>query len=423
MAKINIFGSRDGFTFAANNANGFTNISGRIGTASSEDLIKRTVRSAGTFSNFYVKITANTLTTVQSTLAFRINKANGNQVIQLPAANSTGEFEDTDSDSVTAGQTVGFHVNTSGTGGTSMTVWAMSILFDASTNTVSHLTLQGTGTLSVASTTTYFPIVGAGGGGTTTETNVQYKAKTAGSALRMLVNVATNTRAQNTTCRMRVNADNGNNLLVTCTGSTTGIFEDAASGQTVAVDDLINYSVTTGTGTGNFAANLISVEFETTNTAWPLINSLGSNTTITAGAGVTYSPVSGGTGAPSATETDVRQDANVAFTWSKLAAYIVSPNGITADTVITSRVNGAPGAQSITFASGVSGYLEDASGTDTIVATDEINYAIAAGGTGTTAAMSMISSLGQVTVAAGRTTKNTRATNLGMELGMNLWGN
>jgi len=354
----------------------------------------RTMRSAGTFSNLYMRVTANAVTG-SSVVDFRINLVDTLILLTVPAT-TTGEFEGTDSASVAAGDEVRIDLD-HGDLTNAITFSAVNILFAATTNTVCVPLMCNSGSLSTNNTNFFYPIAGfGGGGGDSTEANSQYKAKTAGTAKNLFVNVDTNSRSQATTADLRKGAAS-TALTISITASTTGFFEDTANTDSVAVDALINYRIRTAGGTGSIRVSHFSVEFETTNTAWPLIG--GETLGHALATSTTYFYTVGGGFFQSTTELNTRADADVAFTWSKLTAY-VSANGITATTTVRNRINGANGNQSLSIGSGATGNFEDASNTDSVVASDEMNYSIVTGGTGTTLTLNQLASLGQITVSA-----------------------
>src|SRR3990167_11137323 len=59
----------------------------------------------------------------------------------------------------------------------------------------------------------------------------------------------------------------------------------------------------------------------------------------------------------------------------------VDSNTLDGTTTIRTRINGANGAQSVSFASSTTGIAEDTTNSDTIVAGDEVNYSLVTAGT------------------------------------------
>ena len=354
----------------------------------------RTMRSAGSFTNMWLRVTANAA--AQSVVDFRINLIDTAILLTIPAT-TTGEFEDTGSEAVIAGDEVRVDLD-HGDQTNSLTISLVNLVFSATTNTVCVPLMCNSGSLSTASTSFYYPLAGgAGGGSTTTEADAQYKAKTAGTAKNLFANVDSNSRSTATTADFRINGSSGTQT-VSITASTTGVFEDTTHTDSVAIDDLINYRIALGTGTGSIRLAHFSDEFETTNTAWPLVggepagNSLSTSTT--------YFYTVGGGFFQSTTELNTRAEQKVAFTWSKLACYV--PANTIADTsTLRARINGSNGNQVVSITTLATGYFEDISNTDAVAATDEINYSFVMGAVGTALTLSQLASLGQITVPAG----------------------
>src|ERR1051325_10727397 len=115
------------------NTTSYTNITGRPLTLdTNESLYEIVFRTAGEFSFFQCRLTANSIGTA-STLQLRKNtNTNCNNVISL-TANTTGLFEDsTHFDTVTAGDRfVAKFIPGAATG--TVTITAISIIFDADT--------------------------------------------------------------------------------------------------------------------------------------------------------------------------------------------------------------------------------------------------------------------------------------------------
>src|SRR5690349_17266000 len=85
-----------------------------------------TRRVPGVESNLYIRVNTNDRGT--STLRFRINGGDGNQVVSITAS-TTGEFEDTsNTDTIAAGDLTDYQI-TGGAGGTTLTFGIVSTLF------------------------------------------------------------------------------------------------------------------------------------------------------------------------------------------------------------------------------------------------------------------------------------------------------
>lgn len=168
-------------------------------------------------------------------------------------------------------------------------------------------------------------------------------------------------------------------LTVSYTSGQTGIKEDTSNSVAFANTDEVEYSVAVPTeaGTTTITLSVMAVNFTpdtSTNTISFLITQ-GASTDASASTTKFQSP-EGILASPSTTteaNTKLRIRASVVF--SDLYTY-VSSNSRTTNTSYGTRKNGAAGSQIVTYTSGQTGVKEDASNTDSLVATDDYNYYI-----------------------------------------------
>lgn len=330
--------------------------------------------SVGTFSKMWCRITANDRGA--STLTFRINAADGTQTISI-GDSQTGDFEDAvNTDAISSGDKVTYKLVV-GSGGSTFNVTLISNIFAASSNTLEWLIANFGDALSTASSTQFQAVCGCNSARTATEANKQFKFKTSGTLKNMYINVEGNTRGTTTTFGSRIGEVNGN-LLISIASGQTGFFQDTSNSDTVSVNNLVNYFVTTGTGTGTISWATWGTEFETTNNTYQTV----AEGNILIGTGLTrYLPISG-IAVLASTESHSQWKLGLASTLSKMGAYI-SANTITAATTIKLRVNGADGNQSVSIGSGQTGQFDDTSNTDTVDTDDLINFQLVSGGSGT----------------------------------------
>ena len=182
-----------------------------------------TWRTAGTLSNLWIVVVANSL--AASTLTSRINGANGNLSVSITAT-TTGTFEDTtNTDAIAAADLLNTQL-VAGAGGGSLTYTIVGALF-LPTTTGDTLTKHGEVFQEVrtgGALTRYYEIQGGGSnGGSATEADVKYRIRTAGTWKNLNVKVTANTRAGATTYRSRVNTANGNQLI-SVAAAATGVF-------------------------------------------------------------------------------------------------------------------------------------------------------------------------------------------------------
>lgn len=352
----------------------FTNTSGQDATESNAQI---TIRAAGTFSNVGVVVTANSDVS-NRTVTLRKNTADGNQSFSITAA-GTGLFQDsTNSDSVSAGDLVCIKI----AGQTSITVRAVFVVFAPSSNTIALLVTFRL-TYSTASTTSYFSYSSNVGAPTTTEADAKIKIKNAGTLRYFYTNVLTNTSTNAITMGNRINGANGN-LTLSITASGTGVFEDTSNSDTVSSGDDINGYITSGAGTVNPSFNCTSITYESTNKKYPFYGFAGNYGTGSGQNANLTRYVAFTRGATfNTTETGTSQVQPIFNQTASLLGVKVITNGVTATSTLKFRVNGANGNQSISIGSGTTGYLEDTTNVDSLVGTENINYQVVTGATGT----------------------------------------
>lgn len=366
-----------------------------INSISTENQAQVTWRTGGTFSKLYARISTNSVT-ASSTIKYRVGAANGNQLVTI-GSGATGEFQDNvNTDSVSAGNQVNYQIVTGATG-TNINVNIIAVLFAPTTtaNTINRLTGIVGGTDTSVNTTYYNTIAGQTSialTGQTTEANAQFKNKTAATLQNLYAYISANT-ASVATATSRVNSVAGN-LTVSIGSGTTGAFEDTTHSDTIASGDLINYAFNS-TVTTSITLATLSVEYLTTSgkTHFPS-GSFSGYTTINANS-TRYITVGGGI-RPSAIESFAEVKAQVAFTASNLECFIQT-NTVTASTTVKFRKNTANGNQILTIGSGTTGYFEDTINSDSVAATDEINYQIITGATGTSLIMNTLGILASYT--------------------------
>lgn len=334
-------------------------------------------RSAGTASNLYIRVNANTITAA-STLTSRVNELAGAQSVSITAS-TTGEFSDAvNSDAITAGQRFDAKLLTGGTG-TTISYETLGILFNASSNTVKRLIVGSS--LTSTSTTTLFIAPTGGITSSATESTKQYKMKGSGTLQNGTANVSANARADAITVGTRINGVNGA-IAVSIPLGSTGNFEDTVNTDAVVTGNLLNYYIAFSIDASSVTIRFAGVELLTTDSTSYLI---GGGPIITQLANVTnYLPV-GGSNTADATEANLQQQSGMTYTAKNLQIHI-SANTVSAASTFALRVNGSSSALSASITANTTGFFEDTSNAVNIVPTDELNYILATGATGTSLA-------------------------------------
>lgn len=350
-----------------------------------ESNIQFTIRTAGTFYDFKIYVSANTL---NGTATYRLRKdtgsgpGDGNQVIAV-ATTLTGLFEDTtNNDAYSAGDKFSYSAVTGGSSG-SVTVQNHSLAFDSGTNTSQRYS-TARNPVSAAVATIYSPLTTQCPNDAVTEANAQFKFRTGGTLKNGFWNIITNTQSGAITARTRIDGANGN-IAIAVTASTTGIFEDTSNTDTISSTNLVNWSISGWDAVNTFVGRSLAVDFETTDSTFELIsgssantgNNISASTTRYIGAGL---PSSSAT----ATEANAQIKSSFAFTASNLGIYIVSNAGTTEGT-FNLRIGGSNTAITTAITALTTGYFEDTSNSVSVALGDLINTRIITGATGVTA--------------------------------------
>lgn len=236
--------------------------------------------------------------------------------------------------------------------------------------------LQARNANSVAPSTVYVAVGNTSSGTQTTEAARQRTMLVGGTWANAYIRVITNDRTASSTLRSRVNGANGNQLITIGAGAT-GEFEDTANSDTVASGDEIDWELVVGTGGTSFISRVInSLYTPSSGVLMGWCSTDGDNATLN---GLTrFHPLTGTVGAndtANQNEAQVQYSSRCAGAWKGLLVN-VRTNAKGGNSFFKSRVNGANGGQSITIGAGVTGILQDTSGSDAVVSGDELNYSL-----------------------------------------------
>lgn len=376
MATVPIIGG------GGTNMNGGSNFFQSLGnktsrlTATVEAEEKTRYRVAGTFSKLIVYVAVNNNTTGSTSVKLRKNGANGNTSISISSA-TTGEFTDgSNTDTIASGDDVCLYYDNS-TGDGLVNFQYFTILFAASSNTVTKLIQNGYTSISADSTANEESLVGFGGGiGSTDVTRHKQKISTAGTLKKLNGYVVTNGRITTCNLRTKINAANGNQDI-SLTASTTGFFEDASNTDVIASGDYANFEVNTQTGGGSLVISIMAVEFETTN-AQTIVAFNGYDGGASVDHGVTnYGYLSGSS--ITSTEANAKIKLQVTALLSKLV-FRTNFNSCDGASTVAVRQNTSTSVVTTSVTASTTGEFTDVTHSFTIAATDYINYIFIGGG-------------------------------------------
>lgn len=324
-------------------------------------------RSAGTFSNLSIRITANT---VNATTVFtlRKNAAAGSQTISVTTGTPTGAFSDTThSDTIAAADKTAVE-SKPGTGSTgTFNSIAMSMAFAATTDTVTRSTIVDTQSIAVASTTYFNHLSGftpAASGLNTTESNVKCRQRKAGTFKNACINVTTNARTAST-YTFRKNGANGT-VTATITASTPGFYEDTTHSDTVAVADDVNHQMVTGTGTASIVIQSWVIDFVSTASFGQVVASARTGQATTDGTSA-FLEIAGEGSGTLGTETEVTS--MNAYTYQELTIHITA-NDVTSASTCVLRNQSADSALTVPITASTANVFSDSTHTVTVASTD-----------------------------------------------------
>ena len=215
------------------------------------------------------------------------------------------------------------------------------------------------------------------------EASVSKKFKTTGIISNISCRVQSSTTTGTTTVFLRLNAGNGNGTF-TIGIATTGEFVDTTNTDSIAVDDLVDYSISGGT-TGSLNIRNFACVWDSNCAAYQTLTNYSLGTGVTAYAGF-------GGASITTTEADAQFQTRSYAIWSNLGAYC-SVNSSTTNVTVKSRINGADGNQLVTITALTTGYFEDTSNTDNITYNQQINHVFAGA---TTASVTILSVASQM---------------------------
>lgn len=313
-----------------------------------------------------------------TTIGLRVNGANAALAVTTPAA-TTGEFEDaTNSVTIADGDRVCIrHTGNSAPYAVSAAGF-QSVRYAATAAPTIPWTVNGNNYVSLNGTSVYYlpPSGYISAFASLTEPEAQHKIRGADITLSNLRWVVTsNANAGATTLRLRKNGADGN-LVVTVPASTTGEFEDTTHTDTLTSGDLVALK---GQGGGSGAiAGVIHLVGVLAGGAFDLF---GRASSLNYSAGTTRYVALGGWLSFETTEALAQGKVPMDLTASRLRIYLSQAASGTFWT-LTSRINGADGAQTLTTATATTGWFEDTTHTDALVAGDHFGVKAVGGGSG-----------------------------------------
>lgn len=251
------------------------------------------------------------------------------------------------------------------------------------------------GTITTTTAVQFFALGGAGFGSNfpwSAESHAQITARVAGTFTNAGIRVFTGAAGTHT-AGLRKNGASGT-LVISVTASTTGWFSDSTHTDTIASGDTIcGFVQTTASFSESFSQFSIQFSPTTGATTWYAFSSQGDNLGQSSASTTNYWPIAGmshNSAGFYGTETSAQVRVRAAGTLSRLQIFIKTNTSVNAATFRT-RKNTANGGQSVSITAATTGLFEDASNTDSVVATDLTNYSITTGASTVGLTISMFS--------------------------------
>lgn len=313
---------------------------------------------------------------------------NGNQVVSITAS-TTGVFEDTThTDTVVSGDLLTAQIGAGATG-TSISIFEISFLFDATTNTAGRYVVAGDNWITTSAVSSFLSIAGGGTAAVGARESVAGGRQYTAASSFNLSNLQINSN-QHGSCAVTVslnkNGSTATNTISIPSGST-GLFEDTTHTDSIVAGDLICYTIdTSAVAAQGFTYIFISIHAATSDSTLPIL-SCGSdpesaNTTI-------FYSVGGDTIIGTATESRTQSKIGNIFTMNKLFCRIQA-NTVTAASTVVFRKGGVDTVVTLSVPLSATGVFEDTTNRVNVVASDLVSFKIAIGATGTTITTSVL---------------------------------
>ena len=245
----------------------------------------------------------------------------------------------------------------------------------------SFLVHQGAADVSVNDNQTRFAPVGGPFIIRTTEAEVEGPVRDACTFKNLWINITSNTASNTSTVTIRKSrADTA--VIISVGAGATGILEDTVNSVAFAATDEASLELTipseSGTHTIAYKNWGVEVVNGTANAPLSFMANAGASPPNFNAVTTYYVKPNSGTGA-NTTEANQKYRIRSACTAKDLYCYVTSNSINLTNTVVTSRVNGAAGAQTFNIGAAATGAFEVSSGSDSLAVGDDFDIEIAVG--------------------------------------------
>lgn len=261
----------NGTNFATASTTNYCLPAGFMQFSTTEASNKLRQREAGTMKNMAVNILTNARTT-DTIFRSRKNGANGNMTITYTSGQTGFKEDTTNTDTIAVGDDYNYSITTS-TGTQIIDIASIKTEF-VSTANIGQIAGGWVGGVIIADPTTTQISLAGDMTVSTTETFTQIETREAFTFSELTIFVSLNDVSTASTCRLRKNAANGNQVA-SITGNTTGAFTDTTNTDVCVASDLVNYQIIVPSVSGSHSITIVST------TMYSLITVAGNNITKT----------------------------------------------------------------------------------------------------------------------------------------------
>lgn len=335
-------------------------------------------QGAGTLSDLSVGVYVNNRSGVASSTAGPyINGSISAVTVTIPIG-TTGRLSDTSNTaSVTANDDLTFALHPQNGGGGSVQLGNWSCVFDQTSGSVNTL-FCNVGGAALGIGTRYAPIVSGNNNSYTTEADANVKV-IAGTFSRLTARSSSNTRNGDSTIAVRKNSGAGSQTI-TIPASTSGTYTDSSNTDTAADNDDLCFQTVRGGTTGTLLLQFISMKFAATGDA--TMAYLYGDAAFAPGSATDYFFHIGGQAETGYTDALTKQLWTLDNFEASRTEVNIPTNSVASASAYVFRLNGSDSALSITIPSSTTGRLQNTSDTVALADGDEINFKLAAGGSG-----------------------------------------
>jgi len=341
-----------------------------------------TFRAAGTLSSLSCRVISGNRNANNPRVNFYLNgvEQTGSgkpEILLAPGGSPVGAGEYTDSTntlSVSAGDTLSFHVASGGSGNANWTFTYIGCVFTPTTGTVTHL--GAVGALAPSNNTTTYVVPASSNTASTTQAEGEMLIKLPAGvssvvARNLYVRVSADTRGANTTVTLNGATGSGTAPNVAFSNGGAATYEDYSNSIVVNDGDKLSFKVVLPNSTGAVTLQEITIE---------LYSASGNVYFLTAGnaSGVSLSSTNfafpvGGLLAANTTESRSQATINTAVTLAYLSSYVKTGNAGTITLRAGGQNVGSPGNVAVSTASG-GAWVTDSTNTYSAASSALVNY-------------------------------------------------